>query len=215
MGSCILSLTMSPLLHLLLLAAGSWAGPVAPAAAGNTSSTAGCDGDYGWLPGVEGSGKCYMLVKDYNQCGGDFYYGMDWFDALACCYLQRGYLAEPTSEEEQTKINTYLTISNGGNVQNTWWIGGIDLHQEGVWTWMSGAPWSYEHWGEGEPNQNGNEDCLAIDPQNTNYGWMDLSCAGDNVVPRYAVCEKIVEGFFLRYERFVFQRIALAEIRPS
>ena len=24
--------------------------------------------------------------------------------------------------------------------------------------------------------------------------WMDLSCAGDNSVPRYAVCEKIVEG---------------------
>ena len=24
--------------------------------------------------------------------------------------------------------------------------------------------------------------------------WMDLSCAGDNAVPRYAVCEKIVEG---------------------
>merc|ERR1719308_755320 len=62
-------------------------------------------------------------------------------------------------------------------------------------TWMSGAPWSYDHWGEGEPNQNGNEDCLAIDPQNTNYGWMDLSCAGDNAVPRYAVCEKIVEGY--------------------
>ena len=84
--------------------------------------------------------------------------------------FQRGYLAEPLSEEEQTKINTYLTIckntfaifdtnsihiphvctflcsmfryagmpakyivcslANGGNVQNTWWIGGIDLHQE-------------------------------------------------------------------------------------
>merc|ERR1712001_421178 len=160
MGSCISSLIkMSPtLFSLLLLVAGSWAGPAAPVAAGNTSTTAGCDADYGWLPGVEGTGKCYMLVKDYNQCGGDFYYGMDWFDALACCYLQRGYLAEPLSEEEQTKINTYLTISNGGNVQN------------------------------------GNEDCLAIDPQQAGYGWMDLSCAGDNAVPRYAVCEKIVEG---------------------
>merc|ERR1712088_671661 len=165
MGSCISALiTMSRILFsLFLLVAGSWAGPVAPGAAGNASTTAGCDADYGWLPGVDGSGKCY--------------------------------LAEPLSEEEQTKINTYLTISNGGNMQSTWWIGGIDLHQEGVWTWMSGAPWSYEHWGEGEPNQNGNEDCLAIDPQQAGYGWMDLSCAGDNVVPRYAVCEKIVEGF--------------------
>merc|ERR1711928_165401 len=126
MGSCILSLTltMAFLLSLAFLVSGSLAGPAVPALTGSASSTAGCDADYGWLPGVEGSGKCYMLVKDYNQCGGDFYYGMDWFDALACCYLQRGYLAEPLSEEEQTKINTYLTISNGGNVQNTWWIGG-------------------------------------------------------------------------------------------
>ena len=35
---------------------------------------------------------------------------------------------------------------------------------------MSGAPWSYDHWGEGEPNQAGNEDCGAFDPQNENYG---------------------------------------------
>merc|ERR1711909_49898 len=122
MGSCISCPTMSSLLSLLVLVAGSLAGPAVPATAGNASTTAGCDADYGWLPGVEGSGKCYMLVKDYNQCGGDFYYGMDWFDALACCYLQRGYLAEPLNEEETTKINTYLTISNGGNVQNTWWL---------------------------------------------------------------------------------------------
>merc|ERR1712066_1024874 len=90
MGSCILSLTltMAFFLSLAFLVSGSLAGPAVPALTGNASSTAGCDADYGWLPGVEGSGKCYMLVKDYNQCGGDFYYGMDWFDALACCYLQ-------------------------------------------------------------------------------------------------------------------------------
>ena len=40
--------------------------------------------------------------------------------------------------------------------------------------WMSGAPWSYDHWGEGEPNQAGNEDCGAFDPQNENYGVRDV-----------------------------------------
>merc|ERR1711963_1071460 len=71
MGSCILSLTltMAFLLSLAFLVSGSLAGPAVPALTGNASSTAGCDADYGWLPGVEGSGKCYMLVKDYNQCG--------------------------------------------------------------------------------------------------------------------------------------------------
>ena len=38
------------------------------------------------------------------------------------------------------------------------WINHIVIalpYDQGVWTWMSGAPWSYEHWGEGEPNQVG------------------------------------------------------------
>ena len=92
---------------------------------------------------------------------------------------------------------------------------------QGVWLWMSGAPWSFAPWGEGEwgrsifchgyhvtkqyskwshltkakdvvlenverkfcldfwifagePNQNGNEDCTAMDPQNEGYGvsWL-------------------------------------------
>ena len=72
---------------------------------------------------------------------------------------------------------------------------------------MSGAPWSFAPWGEGEPNQNGNEDCAAIDPQNEGYGvrmvlelgltspqWMDLDCSQENHgVPHYLVCEKLVE----------------------
>ena len=42
--------------------------------------------------------------------------------------------------------------------------------------WMSGAPWSYDHWGEGEPNQAGNEDCGVFDPQNENYGVRGVLC---------------------------------------
>ena len=37
-------------------------------------------------------------------------YGMDWFDAMQCCYFQNAYLAEPTSQEEMDKIAMYLTI---------------------------------------------------------------------------------------------------------
>ena len=129
-----------------------------------------CDPDYGWLPGAEGTNKCYMLIKgfDASTCyssdpwGG---YGMDWFDAMQCCYYQNSYLAEPQTEAESSKINTYLTISTGGDRQNTWWMGATDMHHEGGWAWMSGAPWNYENWNEGEPNQNGNEDCGAFDSQ--------------------------------------------------
>ena len=111
-----------------------------------------------------------MLIKgfDSSTCyssdpwGG---YGMDWFDAMQCCYFQNSYLAEPQNQEETDKINTYLTISTGGDRANTWWMGATDMHHEGGWVWMSGNPWSYENWNEGEPNQNGNEDCGAFDSQ--------------------------------------------------
>merc|ERR1711963_1115418 len=39
----------------------------------NAKSTLGCDPDYGWSDGAEGSGKCYMLIKnfDYSTCYSD------------------------------------------------------------------------------------------------------------------------------------------------
>ena len=62
----------------------------------------------------------------YSDTG---FYGMDWFDAMQCCYyqvrnssilaqnlflfwsfLQHGYVAEPMSQEEHDTIAQYLTI---------------------------------------------------------------------------------------------------------
>merc|ERR1739844_484893 len=50
----------------------------------------------------------------------------------------------------------------------------------------------FENWNEGEPNQNGNEDCGAFDSQ-AGYKWMDLECNSENHgVPHYALCERLV-----------------------
>jgi len=187
------------LIPLLVLGAGAKLefGPVA-VANHEAGPKAGCDIDYGWLPGVEGTNKCYMLVKafDNNVChsGDDWGYGMSWFDAMQCCYFQHGYLAEPLNAEENDKIKTYLQISVGGDLQQYWWIGGTDMHHEGSWTWMSGAPWMFDSWADGEPNQNGNEDCTAYDCQ-AGFGWMDLYCDSDDTLgmPHHVVCEKIFE----------------------
>merc|ERR1712168_672002 len=101
-------------------------GPVAEA---NHLNQNGCDVDNGWLAGAAGSNKCYMLIKgyDYSTCysndqfGG---YGMDWFDAMQCCYYQGGYLAEPQNEEETTSINTYLTHGGWGGLTSTTRVAG-------------------------------------------------------------------------------------------
>ena len=34
---------------------------------------------------------------------------MSWFNAMECCYWNKGYLAEPQNQEEQAKIVEYIT----------------------------------------------------------------------------------------------------------
>merc|ERR1719308_788071 len=123
-----------------------------PLAEANHNATpeqrASCDPDYGWLPGPEGSNKCYMFIKANGYDGtctgsGDYYYGMTFFEGMECCYYQHGYLVEPSNEEETQMINTYLTIVNAGNNANTWWTGGTDMHNE----WMDLECDQAEHMG--------------------------------------------------------------------
>jgi len=173
-------------------------GPIAEANHA-AESTLGCDPDYGWSDGADGTGKCYMLIKnfDYSTCysdGGVGGYGMSWFDAMECCYYNKGYLAEPQSADEQAKIEEYIQIADGGTLGlSAWWLGGNDMHQEGAWSWPSGQPFGYSNWVEGEPDDsNGLEDCIAIDSPK-NYQWMDLNCTDPlhGAVTHFAVCERI------------------------
>merc|ERR1712020_304151 len=115
MGVYLLTDVMRAALLLLPLLAGVHSrglkfGPIAEANH-NAKSTLGCDPDYGWSDGAEGSGKCYMLIKnfDYTTCysdGGVGGFGMSWFDAMECCYYNKGYLAEPQSADEQQRLRS-------------------------------------------------------------------------------------------------------------
>merc|ERR1712037_101548 len=136
MGSAVqlLTNTMRAALVLVSLLAGVHSrglkfGPIAEANHA-AESTLGCDPDYGWSDGADGSGKCYMLIKnfDYSTCysdGGVGGYGMSWFDAMECCYYNKGHLAEPQSADEQAKIEEYIQIADGGTLGlSAWWLGG-------------------------------------------------------------------------------------------
>ena len=195
---------MGPSILIILIVAGAESkmhfGPVA-LANHEAEDTLGCDPDYGWSDGADGSGKCYMLIKnyDYSTCssGGSGGYGMSWFDAMECCYFNKGYLAEPQSAEEQAKIVEYIQVADGGTLGlSAWWLGGNDMHLEGSWSWPSGQPFTYNNWVDDEPNDtNGLEDCVAIDSPKQ-YGWMDLNCtdAIHGAVTHFAVCERIPAG---------------------
>ena len=97
-----------------------------------------------------------------------FYDKVTWEEAKAACEAKGGHLATITSEEEQKKLNLY----NGGN--HNLWIGGYK-NAEGQWCWVTGEPWEYENWGDGEPNNSSNvvadENCVAMWPEK----WNDLA----------------------------------------
>lgn len=97
-----------------------------------------------------------------------FYDTLTWEEAKAACEAKGGHLATITSEEEQQKLNSY----NGGN--HKLWIGGYK-NADGQWCWVTGEPWEYENWGDGEPNNSSNvvagESCVAMWPEK----WNDLA----------------------------------------
>lgn len=97
-----------------------------------------------------------------------FYDTLTWEEAKSACEAMGGHLATVTSEEEQQKLNSY----NGGN--HKLWIGGYK-NADGQWCWVTGEPWEYENWGDGEPNNSSNvvagESCVAVWP----VKWNDLA----------------------------------------
>lgn len=58
-----------------------------------------------------------------------------------------GYLATATSQAENQFILGLI-----GLWPHVVWIGGSDVEQDHVWTWITGEPWSYANWHPGEPN---------------------------------------------------------------
>lgn len=97
-----------------------------------------------------------------------YYDTLTWEEAKAACEAKGGHLATITSEKEQY----LLELSNDKN-QNLW-IGGYK-NAEGQWCWVTGEPWEYENWGDGEPNNSSNvvadENRVAMWPEK----WNDLA----------------------------------------
>lgn len=54
------------------------------------------------------------------------------------------------------------------------WIGLNDLSEEGTFKWSSGEPVTFENFRSGEPNSNGDEDCVHAWP--TGQAWNDEDC---------------------------------------
>lgn len=110
-----------------------------------------------------------------------FHDTLTWEEAKAACEAKGGHLATITSQEEQKLIESL-------NTQNSkLWIGGYK-NSAGEWCWVTGEPWEYQNWGDGEPNNSSNvvadESCVAVWP----VKWNDLANSNTYEQSGY-VCE--------------------------
>merc|ERR1712098_793943 len=128
----------------------------------NLSRSEGCPDDPGWWSTYS---SCYLASHDR----------MTWFEAQEFCYEKEGYLAEITSHEEETLLDSILLADI------EYWIGLSDFASEGTWVWQDSHKHAeYTNWAPTEPNNgNGaNEDCVvkSFVPELGKPGWNDYTC---------------------------------------
>lgn len=99
----------------------------------------------------------------------------DWDKAQEYCEARGGYLATITSAEEDTFLYSYITDQGYDSVM----FGLSDREQTDDWKWVTGEAFSYQNWGEGEPNhQGGYEHYGMYYRKNTDGSWNDGSGQG-------------------------------------
>ena len=73
---------------------------------------------------------------------------MTWEEAQMYCESIGGHLATITSQEENDFLFGYLTSLGYSSA----FFGASDKDSDGIWTWVTGEPFQYSNWHEGEPD---------------------------------------------------------------
>jgi hypothetical protein len=148
-----------------------------------------------WPAPIGGNGHFYEAVPVPA--------GLTWDAASARATNRAGYLATITSPEENTVVfqlvkdrpEVWLRRPSG----DSWgpWLGGLQpagsAEPNGGWSWVTGEPFAYTHWADGQPNNNqSNEDRLHF------IGT--LSSVGDRWNDDEALDNRIV-GYVVEYEQ--------------
>ncbi|XP_028713219.1 CD209 antigen-like protein 2 isoform X1 [Peromyscus leucopus] len=112
-------------------------------------------------------GSCYL----FSQTQGT------WEASATSCQKLGGHLVIINSAEEQR----FMKYWNVRKKQRSW-IGLSDHRFEDFWQWVDGTPLQLSFWKEGEPNNDGDEDCVELFPDK----WNDNKCTEQN----FWVCEQ-------------------------
>ncbi|XP_072326972.1 lectin-like [Scyliorhinus torazame] len=115
--------------------------------------------------GVVHFGHCFTFVSQK----------MDWKSAEAHCQnLAPGsHLASIHCKKQHDIILSMIPKVKEKHM--TTWIGMHDIKTEGIHVWIDDSPTDFAKWYPGEPNNEGNEDCVQIIDKKT-IGWNDESC---------------------------------------
>uniref|UniRef100_A0A8C5N1P8 C-type lectin domain-containing protein n=1 Tax=Leptobrachium leishanense TaxID=445787 RepID=A0A8C5N1P8_9ANUR len=124
--------------------------------------------------------------KEWKQFHRSCYYftpsKSTWEVARSLCKEKGGDLAIIKSEKEQKFLASHIK-------NFFYWIGLTDIKEEGKWLWVDGTALdtSVTFWKNGEPNNQGNEDCGILYPDGQ---WNDMICSDSTI---YAICEKALK----------------------
>ncbi|XP_067470646.1 CD209 antigen-like protein 2 [Thunnus thynnus] len=103
-----------------------------------------------------------------------------WDAARQFCLKHGADLAVIDTTEKQLAITALITNYQDSSrimSQSGFWIGLRDVADEGIWRWLDGTRLSEGFWNDGEPNNQGNEDCAAVYPRGNPFkGWNDAPC---------------------------------------
>uniref|UniRef100_A0A8D2D8R7 C-type lectin domain-containing protein n=1 Tax=Sciurus vulgaris TaxID=55149 RepID=A0A8D2D8R7_SCIVU len=118
-------------------------------------------------------GNCYFFSKSRRN----------WTDSVTACQEEGAQLVIIKSAEEQSFLQ--LTSKNKGDT----WMGLSDLNNEGTWYWVDGSYLFFrfmKYWNEGEPNNDGEEDCVEFKGD----GWNDSRCE----LEKFWICKKSADS---------------------
>ncbi|XP_044023025.1 CD209 antigen-like [Siniperca chuatsi] len=104
-----------------------------------------------------------------------------WQEARQFCTKQGGDLAVIDSREKQLAISNLINNYQDPSrpiFQSGFWIGLRDMEEEGTWKWLDGTRLTEGYWNDGEPNNQGNEDCAGLYPRSNPFkAWNDAPCS--------------------------------------
>ncbi|XP_053474879.1 C-type lectin domain family 4 member M-like [Ictalurus furcatus] len=123
-------------------------------------------------------GRCFSFNSSFYYMSND---RKNWEESRQDCRDKGADLVIINSKEEQVFIGNQLGSSQA-------WIGLSDGAVERDWKWVDGTPLTTAYWADGEPNNDGDEDCAEMINSPNGKLWNDSKCSHEALW----ICEKRV-----------------------